>query len=40
MVNNSTNTNTSNNHLSAKESLNGYGQQFYQYQHTQQPPLT
>jgi hypothetical protein len=28
-----------NNHLSPKESLNSDGQQFYQYQQIQQPPL-
>ena len=32
MVNNSTNINKSNNHISHKESLNSDGQQFYQYQ--------
>jgi hypothetical protein len=32
MVNNSTNINKMNNHLSPKESLNSDGQQFYQYQ--------
>ena len=32
MVNNSTNINKLNNHLSPKESLNSDGQQFYQYQ--------
>jgi hypothetical protein len=32
MVNNSTNINKINNHLSPKESLNSDGQQFYQYQ--------
>jgi hypothetical protein len=32
MVNNSTNINNTNNHLSPKESLNSDGQQFYQYQ--------
>ena len=31
MVNNSTNINKTNNHLSPKESLNSDGQQFYQY---------
>jgi hypothetical protein len=31
MVNNSTNINKVNNHLSPKESLNSDGQQFYQY---------
>jgi hypothetical protein len=40
MVNNSTNINKSNNHLSSKESLNSDSQQFYQYQQNQQPPLT
>ena len=40
MVNNSTNINKSNIHLSPKESLNSDGQQFYQYQQNQQPPLT
>jgi hypothetical protein len=40
MVNNSTNINKTNNHLSSNESLNSYGQQFYQYQQNQQPPLT
>jgi hypothetical protein len=40
MVNNSTIINKSNNHLSPKESLNSDSQQFYQYQHIQQPPLT
>jgi hypothetical protein len=39
MVNNSTNINKTNNHLSLKESLNSDGQQFYQYQQNQQPPL-
>jgi hypothetical protein len=34
MVNNSTNINKTN------ESLNSDGQQFYQYQHNEQPPLT
>ena len=38
MVNNSTNINKTNNHLSPKESLNSDGQQFYQYQQNQQPP--
>ena len=32
MVNNSTNINNQNNHLSPKESLNSDGQQFCQYQ--------
>jgi hypothetical protein len=40
MVNNSTNINKTNNHLSPKESLNNDGQQFYQYQQNQQSPLT
>ena len=40
MVNNSTNINKMNNHLSPKESLNSDGQQFYQYQQTKQSPLT
>ena len=40
MVNNSTNINKTNNHLSPKESLNSDGQLFYQYQQNQQPPLT
>jgi hypothetical protein len=40
MVNNSTNINKSNNHLSPKENLNSDGQQFYQYQQNQQSPLT
>jgi hypothetical protein len=39
MVNNSTNINKTNNHLSPKESLNSDGQQFHQYQQIQQPPL-
>ena len=34
MVNNSTNINRTNNHLSPKESLNCDGQLFYQYQQT------
>ena len=38
MVNNSTNINKTNNHLSPKESLNSDGQQFYQYQQNQQSP--
>jgi hypothetical protein len=40
MVNNSTNINKVNNHLSPIESLNNDGQQFYQYQQNQQSPLT
>jgi hypothetical protein len=36
MVNNSTNINKTNNHLSPKESLNSDGQQFHQYQQNQQ----
>jgi hypothetical protein len=32
MVNNSTNINKTNSHLSPKESLNNDGQQFHQYQ--------
>ena len=40
MVNYSTNISKTNNHLSPKESLNSDGQQFYQYQQNQQPPLT
>jgi hypothetical protein len=40
MVNNSTNINKSNNHLSPKESLNSDGQQFYQYQQNEQSHLT
>jgi hypothetical protein len=39
MVNNSTNINKTNNHLSSKDSLNSDGQQFHQYQQIQQPPL-
>jgi hypothetical protein len=39
MVNNSTNINKPNNHLSPKESLNSDGQQFHQYQQTKQSPL-
>jgi predicted protein tyrosine phosphatase len=35
MVNNSTNINKTNNHLSPKESLNSNGQQFYQHQQKQ-----
>jgi hypothetical protein len=40
MVNNSTNINKTNNHLSPKESLNSDGQQFHQYQQNQQSPVT
>ena len=40
MDNNSTNINKTYNHLSPIESLNIDGQQFYQYQQNQQPPLT
>ena len=40
MVNNSTNINKMNNHLSPIESLNSDGQQFYQYQQNGQSPLT
>ena len=40
MVNNSTNINKTNNHLSLKESLNIDGQQFHQYQQNEQSPLT
>jgi hypothetical protein len=40
MVNNSTNINKVNNHLSYKESLNSDGQQFHQYQQSEQSPLT
>jgi hypothetical protein len=40
MVNISTNINKTNNHLSPKKGLNNDGQQFYQYQQNQQPPLT
>ena len=40
MVNNSTNINKTNNHLSPKESLNSNGQQFHQYQQNKQSPLT
>ena len=36
MVNNSTNINKTNNNLSTKESLNGDGQQFHQYQQNKQ----
>ena len=40
MGNNSTNINKTNNPLSFKDRLNIDGQQFYQYQQNQQPPLT
>ena len=40
MVNNFTNINKTYNHLSPIESLNIDGQQFYQYQQNEQPPLT
>ena len=40
MVNNSTNINKTNNHISPKESLNGDGGQCHQYQQNEQPPLT
>ena len=40
MVNNYTNINKTNNHLSPKESLNRDGQQFHQYLQNKQPPLT
>jgi hypothetical protein len=40
MVNNSTNINKTNTHLSPKESLNNDGQQFHQYQQNKQSPLT
>ena len=40
MVNNSTNINKMNNHLSHKESINSDGQLFYQYQQNKQSPLT
>jgi hypothetical protein len=40
MVNNSTNINNTNNHLSSKESLKSDGQQFHQYQQNKQSPLT
>jgi hypothetical protein len=39
MVNNSTNINKLNNHLSPKESLNSDGQQFYQDQQNEQSQL-
>ena len=40
MVNNSININKVNNHLSPKESLNSDDQQLYQYQESEQPPVT
>ena len=40
MVNNSTNINKTNNHLSSKESLNSDGQKFDKYQQNEQRPLT
>ena len=40
MVNNSTNINKMNNRLSPKESLNSDGQQFHQYQQSEQLALT
>jgi hypothetical protein len=40
MVNNSTNINKTNNHLSPNESLNSDGQQFHQYQQNELSPLT
>jgi hypothetical protein len=40
MVNNTTNINKTNNHLSPKESLNSDGQQYHQYQQKEQSPLT
>jgi len=39
MINNSTYINTTNNHLSHKESLNSDGQQFHQYVDNEPPPL-
>jgi hypothetical protein len=39
MVNNSTDINKTNNHLSTKESLNSDGQQFHRYQQNEQSPL-
>ena len=39
MVNNSTNINKTNNHLSPEESLNSDGQQFHQYQQMEQLPF-
>ena len=40
MVNNSTNINKTNNHISPKESLNSDGQQFHQYQQNKQSHFT
>ena len=40
MVNNSTNINKTNHHLSPKESLNSDGQQGHQYQDNEPSPLT
>ena len=40
MINNSININKVNNHLSAKESLNSDDQQLYQYQQSEQSPVT
>jgi hypothetical protein len=40
MVNNTTNINKRNNHLSTKKSLNSDGQQYHQYQQNEQSPLT
>jgi len=40
MVNNSSNINKTNDHLSPKESLNSDGQQFLQYQQNERPSLT
>jgi hypothetical protein len=40
MVNNSTNINKKNHHLSPKESISSDGQQFHQYQDNEPPPLT
>jgi hypothetical protein len=40
MVNNTTNINKTNNHLSPKERLNSDGQQYHQYQQKKQSPLT
>jgi hypothetical protein len=39
-VNNSTNINNMDNHLSPEESLNSEGQLFHQYQQHEQSPLT
>jgi hypothetical protein len=40
MINNSININKVNNHLSPKESLNSDDQQLYEYQQSEQPPVT